>query len=96
MTANLPPAFDHDHLWPRDERHRYRIYAVVEGDRTVLATTDCAAGVGLALVTIHEDQKSIGRRLCDHGRIGVLDVMPDGRPHPRGEWIVQPYDRSPA
>lgn len=96
MTGHLPRAYDNDDLWPRDEVHRYRIYAVVGEERNVLAATDSAAGVGLALVTLHEDQREIGRRLCDHGRIGVLDVMPGGEPHPRGEWIVPPYDRSPA
>jgi hypothetical protein len=93
---SLPPRHHGDDLYPRDLENRYRIYGVVGREQTILATTDSAQGIGLALVTIHEDQKSIGRRLADLGRIGVLDVMPNGAPSPTGEWIVTPYNRSPA
>lgn len=85
-----------DEIYPRDLENRYRIYAVIGSSRTVLATTDSPGGVGTALIQLHEDQKELGRALSDHGRIGVLDVMPDGKPHPRGEWIVLPWDRRPA
>lgn len=91
-----PPPHDMDDVYPRDAEHRFRVYAIVGGDRDVIACARDAGGVGMALVTIHEDQKSIGRRLADLGRIGVLDVMPGGVSSPRGEWVVQPYDRSPA
>lgn len=91
-----PKAFEADDIYPRDAENRYRIYAVVGDDRKILATAPDSGGVGAALITIHEDQKSIGRRLADLGRIGVLDTMPGGNISPRGEWIVQPYDRSPA
>lgn len=96
MRTHDPRPYELDDIYPRDEEHRYRIYAVVGDHRTVLATADSAGGVGLALVQIHEDQKEIGRRLSDYGRIGVLDVLPGGEPHATGEWIVQPYDRRPA
>lgn len=85
-----------DDLYPRDDEHRFRLYAVVGDERDVLATAADMAAIGVAMGTIHEDMKAIGRRLCDYGRIGVLDTMPDGRPHPTGEWIVQPWDRRPA
>lgn len=87
-----------DELYPRDLENRYRIYAIVGHARRILATTSTAGGVGEALVQLHEDQRSLEppRRLADLGRIGVLDVLPDGEPHPKGEWIVMPYDRRPA
>lgn len=85
-----------DDLWPRDPEHRYRIYAVVGDERTVLAAASTPQGVGLALVTLHEDEVLIGRRLSDLGRIGVLDTMPGGQPGLDGDWIVLPYERRPA
>ncbi len=85
-----------DELWPRDAQNRYRVYAVVGDERTILCTASTAAGIGLAFVTLHEDQREIGRNLSDLGRIGVLDTMPGGEPHPTGEWIVLPYDRVQA
>lgn len=86
-----------DELWPRDAEHRFRIYAVVGDERTVLAATGTAGGIGEALVTLNEDQHAIGRRLVDLGRIAVLDVLPTDRKYrATGEWIVSPYDRRPA
>lgn len=96
-TSEHPNIFGSiEDLWPRTPEFRYRIYAIVGGDREILATSPTACGVGMALITIHEDQKAIGRRLADLGRIGVLDVLPGGKQSPRGEWVVQPYDRRPA
>lgn len=83
-------------VYPRDLENRYRIYAVVGASREILATAATASGVGLALITLHDDQRSLGRRLADHGRIGVMDVMPGGEPAAKGEWIVTPWDRRPA
>jgi hypothetical protein len=87
-----------DDLYPRDAAHRYRICAVVgdgkNQDVRVLAATPTAAGVGVALITLHEDAKQTGALLSDEGRIGVLDTMPGGEQHPTGEWIVLPWQRS--
>lgn len=94
MAARAPLTVDD--LWPRDLENRYRIYAIVGDDRTVIAAAPDAGGVGMALITLHEDQKTIGRRLADLGRIGVMDMCPGGVIGPKGEWIVQPYDRRPA
>ena len=85
-----------DDIYPRVEEERYRLYAVIGHERRILATAPSGAAIGLAIVTLHEDARSIGRRLADLGRIGILDVMPDGQPSVRGEWIVQPWDRRPA
>jgi hypothetical protein len=91
------PSFtDTDDLWPRVPEFRYRLVAVIGDTRHVLAAAPDGAGIGQAIVTLHEDAKSVGRRLCDEGRIGVLDVLPDEPGHPDGEWIVLPYDRRPA
>lgn len=102
MRREVPFTIDPDDLWPRDMRHRYRIYAVrgtgTHQEREVIAAAADAGGIGQALVTLNEEQKALGRgrRLYDLGRIGVLDVMPDGLPSPAGEWIVLPWDRGGA
>lgn len=82
-----------DDIYPRDAAHRYRLYAVVGDERKVLAA---GPEPGVMIVTLHEDARRDGRRLCDEGRIGILDVFPDGKPSPRGEWLIQPWDRRPA
>ena len=84
---------DIDSVWPRTEEYRFRLYAVVGDERDVLAAAADMEGIGCAIATLHDDQKLIGRRLDDLGRIGILDVMPGGNPAPAGEWIVTPYDR---
>lgn len=96
MSAAAVLELTDDDLYPRDELHRWRIYAVTGDERRVLATSPTAAGIGVALVTMHEDARSAGRRLVDEGRIGVLDCLPGGKPSPTGEWLVSPYDRMPA
>lgn len=78
-------------LWPLDAEHRYRLYAVRGREREILAASDSMAGIGLALLTLHEDQKQEGRRLADLGMIGILDVLAPGA---RGEWILLPWGRS--
>jgi hypothetical protein len=83
-----------DVLWPREPAYRYRLYARDDDGLHVLAATDCPEGIGSAIARIHEDQKEVGRRLCDLGVIGVLDVLPGGEPHPKGEWLVLPWPRS--
>lgn len=87
---------DTDDLWPRDHRHRYRLYARTGADLRVLASSPTAGGVGVALIQLHDDAKAAGQRLADDGQIGVLDVMPDGKPSPRGEWVVLPFNREGA
>jgi len=75
-----------DDLYPRDERERYRIYAVRGDEREILATAADAGGVGQALITMHEDCKEVDMRLADLGTIGVLDAV-------EGEWVVLPWGR---
>lgn len=82
-----------DELWPRIPDYRYRIYAVTDGVRRVLGAAPDMAGVGLAIGTWHEEALEQGRRLADEGRIGILDTMPGGEPHPAGDWVVLPWDR---
>lgn len=81
---------DVDDLWPRDEEHRYRIYARRGDELHILAACPTAGGIGEALIAFHEDQKESGARLADLGVIGVLDVMTD---RPTGEWVVLPWQR---
>lgn len=87
----IPFEIDTDVLYPRDAEHRFRLYGRIGDSLNVLATTDSPAGIGTAIVQIHDDQKEAGRRLADLGTIGVLDVMAGG---PRGEWVVLPWERS--
>lgn len=81
-----------DDLWPRDEEHRYRLYARRGRRLDVLAAAPTPQGIGLAIVTLHEDELAVGRRLADRGVIGILDVLPD-RPGPTGDWIIPPWTR---
>lgn len=89
---------DTDELWPRDLEHRYRLVVVKgpQGYPEVLAAAPDPGGLGLAIITLHEDAKADGRRLIDEGRVGVLDVMPGGERSSKGEWIVLPWDRAPS
>lgn len=89
MKTDTTFVIDNEDLYPIDEQHRFRIYAVIGHSLNVLATTDSAGGVGQAIVQIHVDQQSIGRRLADLGRIGVLDVI-------ERDWVVLPWDRESA
>lgn len=82
-----------DEIWPRTPEFRYRLYAVVGDERALLAAAPDGAGIGVAIVTLNEDQKEIGCTLSDLGAIGILDVMPNGEPSPTGEWIVNPWQR---
>jgi hypothetical protein len=85
-VSALPLTTEHDAVYPRDEQHRYRIYAR-RGDRLeVLACTPTPAGIGVTLVQLHNDAKQAGGRLADLGFIGVLDAV-------EHEWIVLPFGR---
>lgn len=86
MASAAPYEIAHDVLYPRDEQHRYRVYAVAGKEMTVLACCPDPGGIGCALVQINEDEKSRGRRLVDLGKIGVYDAI-------NGEWIVLPWHR---
>lgn len=90
--ATTPFGLYDDELWPRTEEFRYRIYGRVGRELKVLAVATDPGGVGMALVQIHADQKSRGRRLADLGQIGVLDVIGDGPG--LGDWIVLPWSRN--
>lgn len=81
-----------DELWPRTAEFRFRLYARVGDELTVLATAPDAGGLGQAIVALHEDAKRAGRRLCAEGRVGVMDVL--GGKNGRGEWIIPVFDRS--
>lgn len=85
-VASALPVLEGPDPYPRDPENRYRLYVRV-GDRLeVIATAPDAGGLGCAIVTIHDDQRTVGRRLADLGRVGVLDAV-------AGEWIVLPWDR---
>ncbi len=83
-----------DDLWPRDDAHRFRVYANKGGALHVLAAAPTPQGAGLALATLHADAKQEGGAgLPDAGNIGLLDVRPG---EPTGEWIVNPFNRKDA
>lgn len=81
-----PATIDSDALWPRDEQHRWRIYARRGGHLDVVAATDCPEGIGPALVQIDADQREHGETLGDLGAIGVLDAV-------EGRWLILPWHR---
>lgn len=86
-------ALEFDHVWPRDEQHRYRVYSVNGNRMEVLAAAPDPEGFGLALATIHADERAAGTEgLRDLGMIGVLDVL-DGGPDAPGNWIIVPFTR---
>jgi hypothetical protein len=62
---------------------RYRIYRLRKGELQIMGTTDTAEGIGLALVTWHEEGE-FGRR----DTVGILDRPVPGR---TGRWIVTPF-----
>jgi hypothetical protein len=75
-------------IYPRDEEHRYRIYARKGRDLKVLAGAGSPEALGVALVTLHQDQLDLGggKTLGDLGAIGVLDAV-------AGRWIILPWHR---
>lgn len=89
-VARRPFEIDEDAVYPRDEAHRYRVYARRGRGRSlelvVLACAGSSAALGVALVTLNEDERERGRRLSDLGAIGVLDAV-DRR------WIILPWHR---
>lgn len=83
--------------YPRDDPdYRYRLVAVVGGAEKphTLAAAPDAGGLGAAIVQLHEDAREAGQKLYDAGKIGILDAMPDGKPHPTGAWIILPWQRA--
>lgn len=73
---------------PDDER--FGLYAVVGGKLSRLATCPDAASIGVAIVTLHEDEKAARgprARLYDLGQIGLLDRR-------AREWLILPWSRS--
>lgn len=72
----------YDDLAPRGKgEDRYRVYRLRAGDLQLLATSDTAEGMGLALATLHEEGEWVGDDSC-----GVLDTATDP-----GHWIVSPW-----
>jgi hypothetical protein len=68
----------------RTPEHRYRIYRLPPaGELVLLATTPTAGGIGVALVTLHEE----GEWVADEA-VGVLDTH--GKDGP-GTWLVNPW-----
>lgn len=81
-----------DDLWPRDLAHRYRVYTLRGEDLHVICACPEPGGIGNAIVAFHDDQKRVGRTLGDLGRLGVMDVCPNGEPSETGEWVINPFD----
>jgi hypothetical protein len=75
-----------DVIYPRDDEHRYRIYARHGDEIEVLAVAGSPAALGVAVVQLDEDEADRGRRLVDLGAIGVLDAV-------RGRWLIMPWHR---
>lgn len=79
----------YDEVAPRgDGRDRYRIYRLRAGDLQLLATTQTAEGMGIALAQLHEEHEWVG-----DDSVGVLDTIIDP-----GHWVVNPWTlgRRPA
>jgi hypothetical protein len=67
-----------DEIWPRDEAHRFRLYALRDGELRVVAAAPSLEGVGAALAgTLGEGD------LEPLDRVGVLDTT--------GPWLVNPF-----
>ena len=63
-----------------------RFMDVVSDRSTVIGVRGAFTGLGLALITLHEDAKAAGRRLVDEGKIGILDAV-------TGDWLILPWHR---
>lgn len=70
-----------DAIWPRDEEHRYRLYAINGAGRAlrVLAAAPDGAGIGTAMVTLAAEGE-----IEQVDRVGVLDAV-------AGSWVVNPW-----
>lgn len=75
-----------DELYPRDARHRYRLYLYHDGELDCVAACPNPGGIGVALVQLHHDERAEGGSLSARGIVGVLDVLED-------DWIVKPFPR---
>lgn len=80
------PIIEEDAIYPRDEEHRYRIYARRGSEIEVLACAGSPEALGVALVQLDEDERERDRRLVDLGAIGVLDAV-------ASRWIILPWHR---
>ncbi len=74
-----------DALYPRDDAHRFRVYARKLDRLTVVAATD-TDGLGRTLLELDNDQREHGERLTDLGNIGILDAV-------ERRWLVSPWHR---
>lgn len=84
--ASVAPGRAHVFDLDRGPDERYVLYALRGGELHTLGTAATPADVGVAIVQLHEDQKSIGRRLADLGALGLRDAQ-------EREWIVLPWGR---
>lgn len=75
-----------DQLWPRDEEHRYRLYARRGSQLEVLAAAGTPGGVGVAIFQLDADEREQGGALGDLGAFGILDVI-------ERRWVVSPWHR---
>lgn len=73
-------------VWPRDERHRYRVYLLAAGELTCVAACPRPGGIGVALVQLDDDERAVGSTLSGRGAVGVLDAV-------ERRWIVKPFPR---
>lgn len=80
---------DNDDLWPRDEEHRFRLYARRGETLKLLAATPTMAGIGTAIEELDRDAQADGGSINDEGVLGVLDVMAGAK----GRWLVLPWQR---
>lgn len=71
-----------------DPERRYRIVVVNRNDGIEeLASAPDGAGVGVALITLHDElREADGRSLYELGRIGVRDSL-------EHKWIILPWTR---
>lgn len=84
---DVPSILAENDVYPRDEEHRYRIYARTGDGLRVLACAGSPEALGVAIVQLDEDEKERGLRLVDLGAIGVLDAV-------AGRWIILPWHRN--
>lgn len=76
-------AYQIDDFYPRDEAHRFRIYARRGDDLRVVAA---GPDIHVMLTTLDEDAEREGEHLYEQGALGILDAV-------RGRWLVHPWHR---
>lgn len=68
-----PCVIPHETIYPRDEEHRYRLYALDEGgNRVVRACAPDAGGIGQAIFQLAEDRFEAG---LDPEIVAVYDAI---------------------